>query len=347
MTARRDFMLLRPDLLEGRSATTGTVDPLDPWPSDDPLGDALRYVKMTGAFYCRSELTEPWGLTLPPLPEHYWFHAPIRGRCWLEADGHDACLLEAGGLALVPHGEGHRLRSEPGVAAPEILTLEREPMSGRYERLRHGGGGEAAVMICGAVRLDGPGAPNLRRLLPPLLVVGPAATPEPDRVHTLLGLMGAEAEAQRVGSEAVVTRLADVVVTLAVRAWMESDTGGRTGWLAALRDKQIGRALTLMHRQPGLPWTVGTLARRVAMSRSAFAARFRELVGEPPIRYLARWRMQLAHTALRDEGVSVSRLAQRLGYQSEAAFSRAFKRTMGVPPGAVRRGVEAKAPEPS
>jgi AraC-like DNA-binding protein len=338
MTERPHLMPVRPNLPERRSATTEAVDPLDPWPSDDPLGDALRNVRMTGAFYCRSELTEPWGLTLPPLPEHLWFHAPIRGRCWLEADGGDSCLLEAGGLALVPHGEGHRLRSEPGVSAPDILEVEREPVSGRYELLRHGGGGEAAVVICGAVRLDGAAAPNLRRLLPPVLVAGPVATPRAEWMHTLLGLMGAEAEARRAGSEAVVTRLADVVVTLAVRAWMENDAGGRTGWVAALRDKQIGRALTLMHRQPELRWTVDTLARRVAMSRSAFATRFNELVGEPPMGYLARWRMELAHMALRDEGVPVSQVARRLGYQSEAAFSRAFKRMMGVSPGAVRRG---------
>jgi AraC-like DNA-binding protein len=341
MTDRPDSMLARPSLTRRGPGRAKSVDPVDPWPSDDPLGEALRYVTMTGAFYCRSELTEPWGLTLPPMPDHLWFHAPIRGRCRLETDGSDARLLEAGGLALVPHGEGHRLRSEPGVAAPEILQLEREAVSGRYELLRHGGGGEPAVLICGAVRLGGAAAPNLRRLLPHVLVAGPVTTPRAEWMHTLIGLMGAEAEARRAGSEAVVTRLADVVVTLAVRAWMERDADSRTGWLAALHDEQIGRALTLMHRQPELRWTVGTLARRVAMSRSAFAARFGELVGEPPMGYLARWRMQLAQVALRDEGVSVSQVARRLGYRSEAAFRRAFKRMMGVSPGAVRRSGSA------
>jgi AraC-like DNA-binding protein len=313
------------------------VDPLDPWPSGDALGEALRFLRMTGAFYCRSELSEPWGLTLPALPEHLWLHAPLRGRCWLEAEGEAPCVLEVGDVALVPHGDGHRLLSEPGAPAPPILGLEREPLSGRYEVLRHGGGGEAAVLICSAVRLGGAAAPNVRRLLPRVLRVEPAVTPQAEWMHSLIRLMSAEAQASRPGNEAVVTRLADIVVVLAIRAWLEGEPAERAGWLSALRDGQIGRALTLIHRHPERAWTVASLARQVAMSRSAFAHRFAELVGEPPIRYLLGWRMQLALAALQDEDVSVGRLAQRLGYDSEAAFSRAFKRTMGVPPGAVRR----------
>jgi AraC-like DNA-binding protein len=136
----------------------------------------------------------------------------------------------------------------------------------------------------------------------------------------------------------VITRLADVLVIQAIRAWIEGDPAARTGWLGALRDRQVGRALTLIHRDPARAWTVAGLADEVAMSRSAFAARFTELVGEPPMHYVARWRMQMALTWLKDEGAALGELAYRLGYQSEAAFSRAFKRFMGVPPGAVRRG---------
>jgi AraC-like DNA-binding protein len=341
MTERPDLLLVRPNRSGRRAAPREPIDPLNPWPASDALGEALRFLRMTGAFYCRSELSEPWGLTLPSLPEHVWLHAPLRGRCWLEAEGAEPCLLKPGELALVPHGEGHRLRSEPGASAPPILELEREPVSGRYELLRHGGGGEAAVLICGAVRLDGAAAPNLRRLLPRVLRVGPAVTPQVEWMHALLRLMSAEAEASGPGSEAVVTRLADVVVVLAIRVWMENAPGGRAGWLGALRDRQIGRALTLIHRHPERAWTVASLARQVAMSRSAFANRFAELVGEPPIRYLLGWRMRLALTALQDEDVTVRRLAQRLGYDSEAAFSRAFKRSMGVSPGAARRSAAA------
>jgi AraC-like DNA-binding protein len=341
MTVRPESLLVRPDQPDQRHGPENRVDPLDPWPSGDALGEALRFLRMTGAFYGRSELSEPWGLTVPALPEHLWLHAPLRGRCWLEAEGAEPCVLQPGDVALVPHGDGHRLLSEPGTSAPSILGLERENLSGRYEVLRHGGGGEAALLVCAAVRLGGAAAPNVRRLLPRVLRVGPAGTPQVEWMHSLLRLMATEAEASRPGSEAVVTRLADIVVVLAIRAWMDSEPGGRAGWLSALRDRQIGRALTLIHRHPERAWTVDSLARQVAMSRSAFANRFAELVGEPPIRYLLGWRMRLALSALQDEDVTVSRLAQRLGYDSEAAFSRAFKRTMGVSPGAARRSAAA------
>jgi AraC-like DNA-binding protein len=130
-------------------------------------------------------------------------------------------------------------------------------------------------------------------------------------------------------------------VIQAIRAWIEQDPAAQTGWLGALRDRQLGRAITLIHREPARAWTVANLATEVAMSRSAFAARFTELVGEPPMHYLARWRMHVAQTWLKEEGAGLGELAFRLGYQSEAAFSRAFKRFIGVSPGAVRRDGDA------
>jgi AraC-like DNA-binding protein len=324
MTRRLDFMLDRPYQAQSGRERAGAFDPADPWPSTDPLGDALRYVRLTGEFYCRSELSEPWGLTLPALPEHLWFHAPLSGRCWLESDGAEPLPLGPGDFALVPHGEGHRLRSERDAPAPPILQLKREAVTGRYEILRHGGGEAAAMLICGAVRLDDAAAPYLRRTLPRMVRIGAAAAAPVERLHGLLGLMAAEAEERRPGGETVVARLADAVVTLAIRWWMEHDPAGRVGWLGALRDPQIGHALTLIHRHPERAWTVASLARQVAMSRSAFAKQFGALVGEPPMRYLLRWRMQLALTALREERLSVGQVAYRLGYQSEAAFARGF-----------------------
>src|SRR5262245_21190637 len=152
-----------------------------------------------------------------------------------------------------------------------------------------------------------------------------------------LRLMAAEARELRPGGEAVITRLADVLVVQAIRVWLETDPAARTGWLGALQDKQVGRALTLIHRDPARAWTVASLARELAMSRSAFAARFTELVGEPVMHYVARWRMQVAFGSLRDENATVAEIAGRLGYGSEAAFARAFKRVTGVAPGSVRR----------
>ena len=316
---------------------------VDPFRPTDPLGDALQVLRMDGAFYCRSELTAPWGLTLPPMPAYVWFHVVTSGRIWLEAGEGEARLLGPGDLALVPHGNGHVLRSDPGAPAPGILELERELVSERYEILRHGGGGSATTLICGAVRFDHPAARNLVEILPEIIHVDAAARPHGDWMPALLGLMAAEARELRPGGEAVITRLGDVLVIQALRAWLETDPAARTGWLGALQDRQIGPAIALIHRDPARAWTVASLADELAMSRSAFAARFTELVGEPVMAYVTRWRMQVAVGALRDEGATVGELANRLGYRSEAAFSRAFKRVVGVAPGAVRKTERAAA----
>ena len=157
-------------------------------------------------------------------------------------------------------------------------------------------------------------------------------------MQSILRLMASEACELRPGGEAVITRLGDILVIQAIRAWIESDPAAQRGWLGALHDPQIGRAISTIHRDPARNWTVASLARELAMSRSAFAARFTELVGEPVMSYVARWRMQVAVAALKDdEGATVGQLADRLGYRSEAAFSRAFKRVIGVSPGAIRR----------
>jgi AraC-like DNA-binding protein len=281
------------------------MDATEAWPPPDPVGEALHFLRMDGAFYCRSELTAPWGMTLDPMPGYLWFHVVTTGGALLEVDEGHARWLHPGDVALVPHARGHVLRSQPGVPAPGILELELEHPSDRYEILRHGGGGTPTTLICGAVRFDHPVARN---------------------------------RAFRPGGEAVITRLADVLVIQAIRAWIGTAPAARTGWLGALQDPQIGRALALVHRDPARAWTLGSLARELAMSRSAFAARFTQLVDEPAMQYLTRWRMQLAQHALQSEGATVAALASRLGYQSEAAFARAFKRVTGLPPGAARRG---------
>jgi AraC-like DNA-binding protein len=186
------------------------------------------------------------------------------------------------------------------------------------------------------VRFDHPAARNLVEILPEILHVE-AGSPHTDRMPAILGLMGAEARELRPGGEAVITRLGDVLVIQAIRSWLETDPAARVGWLGALQDRQIGPAIALIHRDPARAWTVASLADQLAMSRSSFAARFTALVGEPAMAYVARWRMQIAVAALRDEGATVAELADRLGYRSEAAFSRAFKRVTGRSPGAVRR----------
>jgi AraC-like DNA-binding protein len=149
--------------------------------------------------------------------------------------------------------------------------------------------------------------------------------------------MSAEARELRPGGETVITRLADVLVIHAIRSWIAQDGAAQTGWLGALRDKQIGRIVSLIHREPERPWSLESLASEAAMSRSAFAARFTELVGEPAMRYVTRWRMNIALTRLKENKTTVGDLSRRLGYDSEAAFSRAFKRYIGISPGAARQ----------
>lgn len=310
----------------------------DLWPSADPLGEALHFLRMSGTFYCRSELSAPWGIDIPPMPGSLMLHTVTAGQCWLEVEGAAPRLLQPGDLALVPHGAGHRLGSAPDAEAAGLFDLPREVAGERYEILRHGGGGAPTGLICAAVRFEDPAARHLVGLLPKMIGVEAANAPDMDWLQGTLRLMAAEARAMRPGGETVVTRLADILVIQAIRAWLDQDPAAQTGWLGAFRDRQIGRAIALIHREPAREWSLASLAQAAAMSRSAFAARFTELVGVPAMQYLARWRMHLALTALQERPQPVGALAAQFGYQSEAAFSRAFKRFIGVAPGAVRGG---------
>lgn len=340
MAIGRSSMLIRPALPYSRF-----MRGVDPWTSEDPLGEALHFLRMTGAFYCRSELSEPWGLTMPEMADCLWFHVVTSGRCLLSIPGSTPRYLTPGEFALVPHGLGHVLSSgrEAAQTAPVVWDLPHEYVSDRYAVVRHGEDGPPATMICGAVRLDHPSAVQLIGSLPPLIVVESVPAARLSWMHSTLGLIADEAKYLRPGGEAVITRLSDILVIQALRWWIEHDPAAQIGWLGALQDSAVGPALARMHRDPDKPWTVASLAAEVAMSRSAFSARFTSMVGESPMRYLARWRMRAAHDALRSADVTVAELAKRSGYQSEAAFARAFKRMLGVSPGSVRRRVEMSA----
>ena len=184
-------MLERPGWLDG--SYTRLVAALVPSPPADPLGEALHHLRMNGAFYCRSELTAPWGMTMPDMPGYLWFHVVTSGRCLVESR-----WLQPGELGLVTTGAGHVLRSEPGVQAPNVLDLEREQVSDRYDLLRHGGGGEPTLLICGAVRFDHPAARNLVGILPPAIHVGAAAASE--WLQSTLRLIAVEARELRPGA---------------------------------------------------------------------------------------------------------------------------------------------------
>ncbi len=310
----------------------------EPWTTSfDPLGEALHFLRMSGTFYCRSEFTAPWALALPAFKGSLMFHVVTAGRCWLEVPGAESRLLQAGDFALVPHGQGHRLASDQRVKAAKLFDVPREQVSERYEILRHGGGGAPTTVICGVVGFDHSAAQRLIKILPRMICVDSWGSPEVEWIQSTLRFIAAEAREPRPGGETVITRLADILVVQAIRSWIAMDPAAQTGWLGALRDKQIGRAIALVHRDPTRNWTLESLAAEAAMSRSAFAARFTERVGEPAMRYLARWKMNVALSWLKEENAPVAELADRLGYESEAAFSRTFKRLMGLAPGAARR----------
>lgn len=307
------------------------------WRSSDPLAEILHLMRMSGVFYAVSEARGVWGMDMPPLPDTMMFHFVTEGRCWLEIEGIEPQSLEPGALALVPHGRGHALTSEAGGATVDLFDLPREELGERYELIRVDGDGPPVRLVCGAVHFDDPAARRLVDALPPAICIDTWDAPQVDWLHSTLRFMGSEARELKPGGETIITRLADVLVIQALRTWIDRNGKAAGGWLRALQDPRIGRAIAAVHRNPAEPWSVETLAAAVGMSRSGFAVRFRELTGETPMQYVTRWRMSVAVSWLRESDTSLAELADRLGYQSEAAFSRAFKRTTGVSPGRARR----------
>jgi AraC-like DNA-binding protein len=302
----------------------------------DALSEVLQDLRLSGAAYCRSELSQPWGLDFPP-EEGAVFHFVAEGHCWLRrASQEPAVRLEAGDVALLPHGVGHALASPADGATKRMNDLPREPLGAATYRLKTGGSGAVTRLVCCAVGFEEPTVHPLLELMPDVLLVRGGGEQDPS-LAALLEAMAAEVGAERIGAATVMSRLADIVITRVVRAWVEARVDDATGWLAAIRDPRIGRALAAFHRRPAEPWSVASMAAVANLSRSAFSERFAAMVGVSPARYVARRRMHLASAWLRKERLSVSDVARRLGYDSEASFSRAFKRSVGIPPSALRR----------
>jgi AraC-like DNA-binding protein len=314
--------------------------------SADPLSDLLRAVRLDGAFFYAVEASEPWSveavaardLTPRVLPgaEHLIpYHILTAGRCWGGLIGEPPVALGPGDVIVFPHGDAHMMSSGPGARAGEAMygtTPARYP-----ETVTLGGGPVAATLVCGFLGCD-------RRPFNPLL------STLPRRLH-LPGFSSGwhlsfaqqvveESRARRAGADSVLTRLAELMFVEVIRRYIETLPPERRGWLAGLRDDAVGRALGLLHGAPARPWTLDELAKEVALSRSAFAERFTDFVGQPPMQYLAQWRMQLAAGRLAGGTAKVAAIAEEVGYESEAAFSRAFKRLVGVSPAAWRRARE-------
>lgn len=313
----------------------------------DVLADVLSATRIGGTVFARSELTSPWGMAFEP-GSRAGLHIVARGSCWLRLKGKSSYLHVAqGDVVLLPHGTGHSLTSDPTVQPlpfEQILKRCQVSQNANGMSLSMQGKGPSTVLLCGAYRFEHEGAHPLLSLLPPLIHIpadgGLAAGP----MEAVLRLLVAEYSQPGPGSVTVTARLVDVLFIHVIRCWLEQQPEGSAGWLGAVRDPQVGRALALMHAEPRRDWTVDMLAAEVACSRATFARRFRELVGEPPLVYLTRLRMEVAARLLRESDQPLAAVAERVGYASEFAFNRTFHRVRGMPPGRYRD--EARAPVP-
>ena len=306
----------------------------------DPLTDILQDLRLESSFYARSDLRAPWGLAFS-AKDGPSFHVIVTGQCWLRIDT-EKIPLNTGDLVLLPHGITHQIASSPEGPAIALEALPSERIGHNAALLQYDGDGERSLLICGGVRFAGPIAHPLLELLPQMLLLPGECDLERKQketwLDTTLSMLGTEALSLRPGSVAMMTRLADILVLQSIRAWLENDDNRQPGWLAALGDPDIGHALALIHHRAEEPWTVASLAAEIHLSRSVFSERFSRLVGMAPMQYVTRWRMHLASSWIREDRLSLSEVAYRLGYSSEAAFSRAFKRHQQVSPGVIRRG---------
>lgn len=288
-----------------------------------------------GVSYGLCRLLRPWGVEFAAEPAAR-MHLVVAGESWLRGADFGPVQLQSGDVALLPKGIAHAMADTPRGRTRPHATFPQEPIGDRTFRMSGGGDGSQTLMACSSIAFGQPALHPLLELMPTVIVVSQAATDDP----TLRGLLDAMAEeviGQRIGSATILTRLADVVLARLIRTWVETRSGDTTGWLAVIRDPKIGRALAAIHQRPGHRWSVESLASEAGLSRSMFSERFTSLMSVSPGQYLARWRMHLASRWLGDERLTVAEVADRLGYESEPSFSRAFKRLIGMPPSALRR----------
>jgi len=303
--------------------------------SNDPLGSFLHQLRLDGSLYCRSELSGDWSLSMPVLAGKMMVHIVTAGHCWLQIDGEPPVWLKPGTLVLVPHGHGHRICSNPELESISLEEAGVQQISERYEILNIEGEGEKTELTCGVTGFDQFSGKQLIQQLPRLLLLDQLDISSQHWLESSLEFIASEARHLRPGGETIITHLADILVIQIIRHWMENSPQASQGWVGALRDKHIGIALQAIHNQPEQKWTVDSLAKISGMSRSGFSAHFKNIVGSSAKSYLTQWRMNLAYQRLKQSNEPLITLAEELGYNSEAAFSRAFKRVMGITPAKV------------
>ena len=304
----------------------------------DVLSDILSLLRLQGTLYFSTELSRPWGIRVPAFGRVARFHLVVRGRCWVRVCDGEPRELQKGDLILIPHGAEHILSDEPDRPTLSVdEVVERTGFTG-HGALVYGGedDGSPTRLVCGHFAFD-------EDLTHPLVSQLPAAVQVQWDTHVLgspleevFEFIAHEALEARPGYEAVVKRLSEVLFVQIIRHWHER-TKDDPAFVAGLQDPQVAAALTAIHEDPAAPWTVESLGREAAMSRTAFAERFREVVGETPHDYLTRWRMLRARHLLRESDRSLDRIARLVGYESGPSFSRAFKKRVGLPPGAYRK----------
>jgi AraC-like DNA-binding protein len=339
----RLFLINRPVCMSGRPAEAAMAA--------DALSDVLRTVRLTGAAYFDVVTREPWvaeqptrEMVLPkilPGAEHLIaYHVVTEGRCFASLVGGEPIVVEAGEVVVFTRGDAHVMSSSPGmrtdpVAAEKFnaIAASRLPFAVNYG----GDGPPSAKLVCGFLACDAQPFNPLLDNLPPVIKTGAPQGGESNWLGQFIRVAISESTSKRAGGESVLAKLSELMFIEVVCRHLEALPPGQAGWLAGLRDPFVGKALSLIHGDPARNWTIEELGRAAAVSRSVLAERFTELVGLPPMHYLAKWRMQLASGLLSDGSANIATVAAEIGYGSEAAFSRAFKKMVGVPPSAWRR----------
>ena len=303
--------------------------------TDDPLTDILRGLRLDGVDYGRCALADPWGIAFP-AQEAARFHFIGRRGCWLFAPSGEWIELRPGDALLLPRGAEHALASAPGVRTRPLEHYAIQPLCENIYDVSCTGDGAKTLLFCGSMRFNLDSLHPLLALMPDMMRACDLAS-EPAVPH-FLDAMIREVAMDRVGSAGMLARLADVLAASIIRSWVEGGCGDATGWIAAVRSPKIGRVLAAIHLEPSRDWTVDALAGVMGASRSGFAQHFATIVGETPSRYVTRLRMHQARQWLVRDRLKISVVASRLGYESEASFSRAFKRILGAPPSHFRAG---------
>lgn len=311
----------------------------------DSVTEVLQAVRFRGMFICRSELSAPWGFQMGGR-DFANFHILLKGRACLEVgSGSQHVWLSAGDLVVLPHGNQHAMRDSPGSEALKLEHLIETAKSYRCGTLRAGGDGAKSLLLCGGFHFEDRVANPLLAILPDVIHLRGRQRGVDAWVRSVLDFLKRESAAGLPGAEAIIARLADILFIGALRAYFASPNSDKPNLSVALRDPGIGSVLTLLHRHPESDWSLEALSRHARMSRTAFATRFAELVGEPPMHYLTRCRVNKATKLLRDGGVTIQQAAERVGYDSELGFSRAFKRIMGTSPAEYRRARRSSRPQ--